>query len=50
MGNARSSPVLGDQLSMLYNLGMAGTLTDGQLLERFLARMSRRRPRPPSQP
>ncbi len=38
MKNARSSPVLGDQLSMLYKLGAAGTLTDGQLLDRFLAR------------
>ena len=38
MENARSSPVLGDQLSMLYNLGAAGSLTDGQLLDRFLAR------------
>ena len=38
MKNARSSLVLGDQLSLLYNLGAAGTLTDGQLLDRFLAR------------
>ncbi len=38
MNNAQSSPVLGDQLSLLYNLGAAGTLTDGQLLDRFLAR------------
>jgi RNA polymerase sigma factor (sigma-70 family) len=39
MENARSSPDLGSQLTTLYTLGAAGTLTDGQLLERFLARM-----------
>ena len=38
MKNARSSPILVDQLSLLYKLGAAGTLTDGQLLDRFLAR------------
>jgi RNA polymerase sigma factor (sigma-70 family) len=38
MENARSSPVLVGQLTTLYKLGAAGTLTDGQLLERFLAR------------
>ncbi len=38
MANARSSPELGGPLTALYKLGVAGTLTDGQLLERFLAR------------
>ncbi len=38
MENARSSPDLGSQLAAIYKLGAAGTLTDGQLLERFLAR------------
>ena len=38
MDKARSSPVLGGPISMLYNLGAAGTMTDGQLLDRFLAR------------
>ena len=38
MEDVRSSPVLGGQLSMLYKLGAVGTLTDGQLLDRFLAR------------
>ncbi len=39
MESARSSPDLGSKLTTLYTLGAAGTLTDGQLLERFLARM-----------
>ena len=39
METARSSPDLGSQLTTLYTLGVAGTLTDGQLVERFLARM-----------
>jgi RNA polymerase sigma factor (sigma-70 family) len=39
MESARSSPDLGNQLTTLYTLGVAGTLTDGQLVERFLARM-----------
>jgi RNA polymerase sigma factor (sigma-70 family) len=39
MESARSSPDLGSQLTTLYTLGAAGSLTDGQLLERFLARM-----------
>ncbi len=38
MENARSSPVLGSTLTTLYRLGAVGTLTDGQLLEWFLAR------------
>ncbi len=38
MENARSIGVLGGPLGTLYNLGAAGTLTDGQLLECFLAR------------
>ncbi len=38
MENARSSPVLGSALSTIYRLGAVGTLTDGQLLEWFLAR------------
>ena len=39
MESARSSPDLGNQLTTLYSLGAAGSLTDGQLLDRFLARM-----------
>ena len=35
---ARSSLVRGDQLSVLYKLGSVGTWTDGQLLDRYLAR------------
>ena len=38
MASARSTGSLGGQLSMLYSLGAAGPLTDGQLLERFLTR------------
>jgi RNA polymerase sigma factor (sigma-70 family) len=38
MEYARSNPVLGGPLAALYNLGAAGTMTDGQLLDRFLAR------------
>ncbi len=38
MENARSSPVLGRSLTTLCRLGAVGTLTDGQLLEWFLAR------------
>jgi len=38
MASARSSSVLTGQLGTLYNLGTVGSLTDDQLLERFLAR------------
>ena len=38
MASARSSGAAAGQLGSLYNLGAAGSLTDGQLLERFLAR------------
>jgi RNA polymerase sigma factor (sigma-70 family) len=38
MASARSSASLAGQLGTLYHLGTAGTLTDGQLLEQFLAR------------
>ncbi len=38
MEDARSNTVVGSQLAMLYKLGAAGTMTDGQLLERFLSR------------
>jgi RNA polymerase sigma factor (sigma-70 family) len=38
MASARSSGAAADQLGSLYNLGAAGSLTDGQLLERFLTR------------
>jgi RNA polymerase sigma factor (sigma-70 family) len=39
MESARSSPDLSSQLTTLYTLGAAGSLTDGQLVERFLARL-----------
>jgi hypothetical protein len=38
MASARSTGILAGQLSALYHLGAAGALTDGQLLEQFLAR------------
>jgi RNA polymerase sigma factor (sigma-70 family) len=38
MESIRPRPILGGPLSTLYNLGAAGTLTDGQLLDRFLTR------------
>ncbi|MGP0063332.1 MAG: sigma-70 family RNA polymerase sigma factor [Isosphaeraceae bacterium] len=38
MESTRSIPILGGQLGTLYHLGAAGTLTDGQLLDRFLTR------------
>ena len=38
MASARSSGAAAGQLGSLYSLGAAGSLTDGQLLERFLAR------------
>jgi RNA polymerase sigma factor (sigma-70 family) len=38
MESIRPRPILGRPLSALYNLGAAGTLTDGQLLDRFLTR------------
>ncbi len=38
MENARSNGVVAGQLGSLYSLGAAGSLSDGQLLERFLAR------------
>ena len=38
MASARSSGALAGPLGTLYHLGAAGTLTDGQLLERFLTR------------
>ena len=39
MESARSSPELSSQLTTLYTLGSAGSLTDGQLVEQFLARL-----------
>src|SRR5262249_4330039 len=38
MASARTSGLLAGQLGTLYSLGTVGTMTDGQLLERFLAR------------
>ena len=38
MESTRSIPILGGQLGTLYHLGAAGSLTDGQLLDRFLTR------------
>ncbi len=38
MASARSSGAAAGQLGSLYSLGAAGSLTDGQLLERFLTR------------
>ena len=38
MASARSNTVLAGQLGTLYSLGTVGSLTDDQLVERFLAR------------
>ena len=38
MASTRSSGAAAGQLGSLYSLGAAGSLTDGQLLERFLTR------------
>jgi len=38
MASARSNTVVAGQLGTLYSLGAVGSLTDDQLLERFLAR------------
>ncbi len=38
MASARSNTVAADPLGSVYNLGAAGSLSDGQLLERFLSR------------
>ncbi len=41
MASARSNSFLSDQLGTLYAFGAVGSLTDGLLLERFLARENR---------